>query len=224
MKIGVFDSGVGALLVAKEIKKKIHEVKIIIKTDPEYFPYGDKSPEFIQARVVHFAKEFQKEGCQIVVISCNSATTNGIGALRYQFPNIQFVGIEPPVNPIVELTRTGKVAIMGTEATIKSRRLRELVGKFSKGVSIELIACPGLAGVIEHSSRPTPESETLLKKFLDRPIKGGVDAVGLACTHYPYLTSQMKELYPHVTFYDPTQAVVSWVGRLIGKTKDTLLR
>lgn len=214
MTIGVFDSGAGAYLIVDAIRKKIPTAQILIKTDSQFFPYGNKSPRFIQSRLAHFTTAFQKEGCQIVVIACNTATTNGIELLRRRFPDMQFVGIEPPVKPIVQLTKTGKVAVIGTAATMRSKRLKELVRKFSKGVSVELIPCPGLAELIEQTQGPTPKSEKLIKKFLDQPISGGVDVVGLACTHYPYLLPLMKKLYPKVTFFDPTTAVVSRVELL----------
>lgn len=233
--IGVFDSGVGAYLVAEGIRKKIPGARIIVKTDPEYFPYGDKSSDIIQRRLVHFAKEFQKEGCQIVVIACNSATTNGIRELRLQFPDMQFVGIEPPVKPIVSLTKTGNVVVIGTEATMKSDQFKRLIQKYGGGVQVSAIACPGLAELIEgvirrsHSganevsdgisrdpisaSRRIQDDmkqklELKIRDFLDRPIADGVDVVGIACTHYPYVLPFMKKLYPTVTFYDPTDAVV----------------
>lgn len=263
LRIGVFDSGVGSYLVAAAIQREIPDANIVIKTDPEFFPYGNKSPGIIQQRLVHFAKESQKERCQIVVIACNSATTNGIMSLRRKFPELQFVGIEPPVKPIVKLTKTGKVAVMGTEATMKSAHVKRLIQRYADGVKIHPISCPGLAELIEEQvKKPRPKAENghikysttfynmnynngrgsdviprstrnlyryrfpirsgmteriLIKKFLDQPISDGVDVIGLACTHYPYILPLMKKLYPNVTFYDPTEAVVERVNSLVSR-------
>lgn len=213
MKIGVFDSGVGGKLIAQKIQKEIPSAEVIFKSDPEYFPYGNKTAPVILERTSYFVREFEKLECSIVVIACNSATTNVIRDLRKRFPHIQFVGIEPPVKPIVELTKSGKVAVIGTEATIRSERLVELIKKYSERVKIFSVPCPGLAEHIEKFQLfKTLESgdkpDLLIRKFLDVPIAGGVDVVGIACTHYPYLLSQMKGLYPNVTFYDPADAVV----------------
>ena len=234
MNIGVFDSGAGGKLVAEKIQEALPSANVILKADPEYFPYGNKSPEIILKRIALFTREFQKLGCAIVVIACNTATTNSISDLRKEFPDIQFVGVEPPVKPIVEMTKTGRVAVIGTEATIRSERLARLIKQFSKNVKIDAIACPGLAEFIETFVQPQQQSlraterslaisddseKQLLKEFLDKPISEGVDVVGIACTHYPYLLSEMKELYPNVTFYDPADAVVR---RVIMKANDSM--
>lgn len=219
IKVGVFDSGVGGKLIAEKIQKTVPNVEVIFKSDPEYFPYGNKTPDVILNRVSHFVTEFQKLDCKVVVIACNSATTNTIGALRHRFPDIKFVGVEPPIKPIVKMTKSGKVAIMGTEATIKSQRLESLVEQHSGDIEVLLVACPGLAEYIEHRQgsdlpkRSYPSA--ILKNFLDKPVSEGVDAVGMACTHYSYLLSQMRQLYPDVKFYDPTEAVIKQVKQIL---------
>lgn len=205
IKIGVFDSGRGGRLMVKAIQVALPQAKIIFKSDPAYFPYGNKSPQIIFDRLIHFTKLFVAADCRLIVIACNSATTNAISRLRRRFPNLNFVGIEPPIKPIVQMTRTGRVAIMGTVATISTVR---------PDGSLYAVACPGLAEVIETNPRPRPETAKLLRQFLDQPIAAGVDVVGLACTHYPYLLSQMRSLYPKVQFYDPAAAVVARVVKL----------
>lgn len=214
IKIGVFDSGRGGRLMAKAMQAALPQVKIIFKSDPAYFPYGNKSASVILDRLIYFTRRFQKLNCHLIVIACNSATTSAISQLRRRFPDLNFVGIEPPIKPIVKLTRTGQVAVIGTTATIASARRRHLAAKFARGVKIEAIACPGLAEAIESNPRPRPETKRLLRQFLDQPLAAGVDVIGLACTHYPYLLSQMQSLYPRVTFYDPAAAVVARVVKL----------
>ncbi|OGY17520.1 MAG: hypothetical protein A2784_05160 [Candidatus Chisholmbacteria bacterium RIFCSPHIGHO2_01_FULL_48_12] len=205
MTIGVFDSGKGGRLIADKISHALPQAKIIFKSDPEYFPYGNKSPRIILDRLVHFTQAFIAENCSLIVIACNSATTNAIKQLRTKFPRLSLVGIEPPIKPITQLTKTGKIAIMGTSATIATVR---------KDASLHAIACPGLAEAIEANHHPRPATAALLHQFLDQPIAAGVDVVGLACTHYPYLLDQMRSLYPQVQFYDPTPAVVARVVKL----------
>lgn len=218
MVIGVFDSGIGGRLIAQKIQKEIPGLKIIFKSDHKYFPYGNKTASVIFERVSQFVNEFQKQGCRIVVIACNTATTNSIEGLRKKFPDIQFVGVEPPVKPIVSLTKTGKTVIIGTTATIKSLRLKKLIEQYAGRSTVLLSACPGLAEYIE--SREVFDnsySSALLRKFLDKPISSGVDVVGIACTHYSYLLAEMKKLYQHVLFYDPADAVVLRVQELAGR-------
>ena len=225
IKIGVFDSGVGGKLIAAKIQQALPGVEVIFKSDPEYFPYGNKSAKTILGRVSGFVGKFQKLGCQIIVIACNSATTNIIDSLRKRFPQIKFVGVEPPLKPIVKMTKAGKVAILGTRATIQSSRLKDLVKRYAGGTEVSLIACPGLAEYIERLKSEDMEVSDLaersrvseiLRKFLDKPIASGADVVGIACTHYPYLLPTMRELYPGVIFYDPADAVVAHLTYIMG--------
>ena len=224
VKIGVFDSGVGGKLIADKLEE-LKNVKIVYLSDPEYFPYGNKTEEVIQKRLLFFAGQFKLKGCRIVVIACNSATTNGITVLRKKFPEFVFVGIEPPVKPIAGITKTGKVAVIGSAATIASGRIKRLQGLFAHGVKFYNIACPGLAEYIEGFVNKNikcsttfyndKKAEGLIRKFLDKPIADGVDVVGIACTHYPYLLPMMRKLYPKVKFYDPADAVVLQVKRML---------
>ena len=222
MNIGVFDSGRGGKLIADKIKLALPQVNIIFKSDPKYFPYGNKSTVVIFDRLVHFTKTFIRASCSIIVIACNSATTNAINQLRNRFPHLIFVGIEPPVKAIIPLTRTGRAAIIGTQATISSHRHQELVNQHGRNIVIYNIACPGLAEAIETNPNPRSETRTLLRRFLDQPLAAGVDVVGLACTHYPYLLDQIQALYPRAVFYDPADAVVRQVVKLTHEAMGTI--
>lgn len=218
MKIGVFDSGIGGKLIAQKIAQALPQVTISFHSDPQYFPYGSKSAEFIYNRLVHFTQLFISEGCEIIVIACNSATTNAIHDLRLKFPQVSFVGIEPPLKSVSAMSTTGKVAIMATKATLESARHQQLQQNLEHQVEIYNLVCEGLAEAIEHDPKPTPKTAELLHQYLDEPINRGVDAVGIACTHYPYVLSQMQALYPQVTFYDPADAVVAVVVARVGLT------
>lgn len=224
VNIGVFDSGVGGRFIANKLKA-LKNVKIVYLSDPEYFPYGNKTETVIQERLLYFAGQFKLNKCRMVVIACNSATTNGITVLRQAFPDIVFVGIEPPVKPISNLTKSKKVAIMGSPATIASERRKKLQSLFAKEIKLYNISCPGLAEFVERRITEDikcyitfyndRQAKSLIKKFLDKPIAEGVDVVGIACTHYPYLLPLMRRLYPKVIFYDPADAVVAQVEKAI---------
>jgi glutamate racemase len=223
-----FDSGAGGRLVADKLRS-INNVRIIYLSDPEYFPYGNKTKAVIRNRLLYFAGLFKLKRCRIVVIACNSATTNGITVLRQKFPNITFVGIEPPIKPISSLTRSKKIAIMGSSATIASERRKKLQGLFAQGIKLYNIPCPGLAEFVEERVAKNikccttfyndQQAKNLIKKFLDKPISEGVDIVGIACTHYPYLLPLMQRIYPEVRFYDPADAVVARVRRMLNLFK-----
>lgn len=222
----MFDSGIGGKLIAQKIHRTLPQATVIFKSDSDFFPYGDKPQSFILRRSIAMTQKLIKESCQLIVVACNAATTNTIKSLRQKFPQLTFVGIEPPIKPIVALTHTGKVAVMGTPATINSHRYQVLTEKFAGQTKIYDIACPGLAEKIEaiirqrhplryyQVSKSEFNFQNQLAVILDNCIAAGVNSVGLACTHYPYLLKQMKAYYPHVTFYDPAAAVVKQVKKL----------
>lgn len=228
INIGVFDSGVGGKLIADKLSR-LKNTRIVYLSDPEYFPYGNKTKQVIRDRLLYFTGLFMSKKCRIVVIACNSATTNGIAFLRQKFPGITFIGIEPPVKPISVLTKSKKAAIMGTPATIASDRLGKLEDSFAGGIKLYNISCPGLAEYIEEKIAKNIKCCTtfyddqaainLLKFFLDKPVAGGVDTVGIACTHYPFLLPLMQKMYPKVKFYDPADAVVSQIRRMLSLFK-----
>lgn len=218
MTIGVFDSGVGGLLIAEKIQKAIPEAVVEFLCDTECFPYGNKSKQFITNRVAYFLNKFVQKECSIVVLACNSATTSSIISMRQKFPLLKIIGIEPPIKPTALLSKKKKVAILGTEATVRSNRFAELIRLYGKDCAIYGVSCPNLARAIEIwvSTKRASNKQLaidLLFQYMNIALSHNVDVVGLACTHYPYLIEDMKRQYPNMIFYDPTDAVVRQVAR-----------
>lgn len=213
-KIGVFDSGIGGKYIADKIIERLPFSTVVFRADSQYFPYGNKPASFILRRAISLTKELIAKKCQLIVIACNSATTSTIETLRKKFSPVEFVGIEPPVKPIVAMTRTGKVAVIGTAATIRSARFKELVKNYSAGVEVLGIVCLDLAEIIQKQAGED-EIESLLHKFLDRPVtRERIDVVGIACTHYSTISPLILRMYPQVAVYDPSDAVVNRVVAL----------
>jgi len=217
MNIGVFDSGVGGKLIANALTEQLPKNKIIFISDDKHFPYGNKSSTFIYSRAKVLTQELIDQNCNLIVIGCNTITTHTINKLRNKFPKVKFVGIEPPIKPLAKLTKSKKVAIMATPVTCKSTQASKLIDKYGKGIKVYKIACHDLTKTIEDAikNKKSPQVSSLIKKYLDKSIKQGVDVVGLACTHYPYILNQLQKTYPQVIFYDPAPAIIKQVKRLI---------
>src|SRR4051812_28020913 len=109
-KVGVFDSGVGALSVIKAIRSELPDLEIIYKDDKEHVPYGTRSVEEIYRFVKPIFRQFVDEGCQVVVVACNTVTTNLIEKLRQEFP-IPLVGMEPMIKPAAANSRSHIIAV-----------------------------------------------------------------------------------------------------------------
>src|SRR3954463_15476541 len=129
IKIGVFDSGVGGQSVINAIQKAIPDLDIVYKDDKPHVPYGTRSVAEIHIFVRPIFQEFIDEGCQVIVIACNTVTTNLITHLRQEF-DVPMVGMEPAVKPAADLTKTGVIAICATPRTLTSGRYAWLKAEY----------------------------------------------------------------------------------------------
>lgn len=120
-KIGVFDSGIGGLSVKLAIEKALPEAEVLFRSDREHMPYGDKPPQEVLGYVVPVLSALAREGCDVIVIACNTVTTNHIEELRRRLA-VPLIGIEPMVKLAAEQTKTGVVAVCATPATLASER------------------------------------------------------------------------------------------------------
>lgn len=189
VKIGVFDSGVGGLSVVNAIKRELPAHEIIYKDDKEHVPYGTRSIEEIHGFIRPIFQEFVEEGCQVIVIACNTVTTNLISQLRKEF-SLPMVGLEPMVKPAAERTKTGVIAIFATPRTLASERYAWLKREFASGVEILEPDCSDWALMIENNR---VEREKVAKN-IESVIARGADELVLGCTHYHWIEKLIKEL------------------------------
>src|SRR5581483_7333274 len=134
-KIGVFDSGVGALPVIEAIQKALPNLEITYKEDHEHLPYGNRTVAEIHQFVRPIFQELIDENCSVIVIACNTVTTNLIDELRAEF-NVPMVGMEPALKPAAEATKTGVIAVCATPRTLTSQRYAELKHRYAQGITI----------------------------------------------------------------------------------------
>lgn len=188
-KIGVFDSGVGALSVIRAIQAELPDLEVIYKDDKAHLPYGDKTVEEIHAFVRPIFQEFVDEGCQVIVIACNTVTTNLAPQLRAEF-SVPMVGMEPAVKPAAEMTKTGVIAVCATPRTLSSQRYTWLKQEYAKGVKVLEPDCSDWAMMIENNS---VEREKVAKT-INEVCEAGADVIVLGCTHYHWIEELIKEI------------------------------
>ncbi len=193
--IALFDSGIGGLSVWREIRRLLPQIDILYFGDQAYAPYGQLTPEQIQERSFKIVNFLITQGINFVVIACNTATVNStINTLRSVFPQITFVGVEPPVKPVALATQTGQGAILATPATCASTRLRELINLYAQNINLHLIPAVSWASLVESgdlkSTHALKEVDHYLKPLLDL----NVDTAGLGCTHYPFLRPLLDQV------------------------------
>ena len=205
--IGIFDSGVGGTSIWKEIKKMLPNENTIYLADSKNAPYGEKfKEEIIQLSKKNTELLIQKK-CKIIVVACNTATTNAIGYLRQNY-KVPFIGIEPAIKPAALHTKTKIVGVLATKGTLSSHLFHNTSKLFAEGITVLEQEGKGLVELVEAGEINTPETKILLQKFLDPMLEQNMDCLVLGCTHYPYLIPVLKEILPaHITIIDSGEAV-----------------
>lgn len=211
IKVGVFDSGVGGLSVVKAIQKALPNLEIIYKDDNEHVPYGIRDIEEIHSFVQPIFQSFIDEGCQAIVVACNTVTTNLIEKLRQEFP-VPMVGMEPAVKPAVLASKTGVIAVCATPRTLSSERYHWLKDQYAKNVRVLEPDCSDWSVMIENNS---VDREKVAKTINDI-CEAKADIIVLGCTHYHWIEKIIRELAAgRAKVLQPEKSVTIQLKRLL---------
>ena len=214
--IGLFDSGIGGTSIWKEINKLLPNENTIYLADSKNAPYGQKSKQEIIALSQKNTEYLLNQGCKIIVVACNTATTNAIKELRLQYP-VPFIGIEPAIKPAAFHSKTQKIGILATKGTLNSDLFHEAVQLYKNTEIIEQIGYE-LVELIEAGQINSPQMTTLLHAYLQPMIEKNIDYLVLGCSHYPYLIEQIQAILPsHVHIIDSGEAVAKQTQRVLEK-------
>lgn len=203
MKIGVFDSGIGGKIVAITLQQAFPNDVIQYVNDSAHMPYGTKTSAEIQALTLQAIFPLIHTGCQVIVVACNTATTNAIQLLRQTYPAIFFVGLEPMVKPAAAQTKTGVIGVCATPATLTSDGYQHLKDFWTKDIRVIEPDCSNWAELIEHGQAVNITLESTIRRLRDQQC----DVIVLACTHYHWLYDQIRHLAPTITILEPTDAI-----------------
>jgi glutamate racemase len=223
--IGVFDSGIGGLSVLKALRAELPQHDFVYLADSGHAPYGERSDDYVLARSEAVAAHLCVQGANALVIACNTATAVAVTALRAAFPQLPIIGVEPALKPALALTRTGRIGVMATRATLASARFKQLLASLPTSSTFVLQPCDGLASAIELSVQ-SGDSEAAHAAVRALCIKhtqamgafgecaGEIDTLVLGCTHYPFAADALQGLVgAHVQLLD-TGAPVARQTRL----------
>ncbi|CDF77986.1 glutamate racemase [Formosa agariphila KMM 3901] len=205
--IGIFDSGIGGTSVFKEIEALLPFENTIYLADSANAPYGNKSAEEILNLSIKNTELLISRNCKLIVVACNTATTNAIKTLRTSY-NVPFIGIEPAIKPASLNSKTKAVGILATKGTLTSQLFHETTNVYKKDVHVIEQIGDGIVPLIEAGKATSSEMKDLLKVYLKPMIDANIDYLVLGCTHYPYLMPLLLELLPHnVKIIDSGEAV-----------------
>ncbi len=215
--IGVFDSGVGGISIWKEIVKLLPIEDTIYLADSKNAPYGQKSRQEIIDLSVKNTELLLSKGCKIIVVACNTATTNAIDFLRDNY-KVPFIGIEPAIKPAALQTKTNAIGILATQGTLSSELFHSTSKKFAEGIKVVEQVGEGLVPLVESGKMDTPEMLYLLNKYLYPMLDEHIDYLVLGCSHYPFLIPQIRKIVgDKVTIIDSGYAVAKQTRAILKK-------
>ncbi len=219
--IGIFDSGIGGLTVADAIVKQLPQENIIYFGDTAHLPYGDKSATTIQAYSVKIAEFLLQRQCKMILIACNSASTAAFELIK------EYIGkqaiVMDVVDPIISLLReqyaNKKIGLIGTRQTVSSNVYQKKIEDLKQNIRLTSLATNLLASAIEEFGNGRA-IDGLLEEYLSHPTLKNLDALVLACTHYPIVKNKIAKFFDHkMEIIDPSDTVAKAVKKRLDDLK-----
>jgi len=213
MKIGVFDSGVGGLSVAKAIELALPNDQVVLREDSDNLPYGNKTPQQLYDLVLPLLKGLVDEGCQVIVVACNTVTTTIIGQLR-QTLTVPLVGIEPMIKPAALQTKSGIIAVCATPTTLASDRYKWLKNEYATGMQVLEPDCSDWSTMIENNQI----NHSKIAERIESVCQKGADVIVLACTHYHWIQDTIDTIAgDRAVVIQPEDAIIAQLKRVMAQ-------
>jgi glutamate racemase len=213
--IGIFDSGLGGLSVWEALYDLMPKESMLYLADSKYAPYGHRpQSEIIQLSIKNM-DYLLDHGCKIVVVACNTATTNAIDVLRQSY-SIPIIGIEPAIKPAALNSKTGVVGVLATRGTLASSLFTKTAALYAKDRKVIEQYGDGLVTLIEAGEVESDQMHDLLLKYLNPMISAGIDYLVLGCTHYSFLRNQLEAILP------PEVKIIDAAAAVARQTKNVL--
>lgn len=216
--IGVFDSGVGGLTVAREIMRNLPNEHIVYFGDTARVPYGSKSRD----TVIHYSRQIirflRTQDVKAIVIACNTASALALDEVEQEL-DIPIIGvIKPGARVAAAATINKRVGVIGTESTINSHMYHRLIREQDPEITVYGKACPLFVPLVEEGWLKDPVTAEVARRYLDEILKEGIDSLILGCTHYPLLRSLIGEIAgPEVRLVNPAYETAKELERLLAR-------
>lgn len=205
--IGIFDSGIGGTSIWGELQVLLPHENFIYLADSKNAPYGEKSKARILELSIKNTEYLLALECKLIVVACNTATTNAIEYLRENY-KVPFIGIEPAIKPAAINSKSKIIGVLATKGTLSSGLFHSTSKNHAAGITVLEQRGTGLVEMIEQGNLQSDELYALLESYISPMLEKGMDYLVLGCTHYPYLIPILKKMLPeNVTIIDSGQAV-----------------
>ncbi len=214
--IGMFDSGVGGLTVAREIIRQLPNERIVYFGDTARVPYGNKSRETIIKFSRQIVRFLQTQQVKAIVVACNTASAYALDELEKE-TDIPIIGVmKPGARAAIEATRNGKIGVIATEATIRSGIYNRYIEQNNKNIRVLGKACPLFVPLVEEGLWEDPVTDEIARRYLTELIDVGIDTLILGCTHYPMIRSTVgKVMGDGVTLVNPAYETAKELKELL---------
>ena len=227
--VGVFDSGVGGLTVAREIMRNLPSEKIVYFGDTARVPYGSKSPNTIIRYSRQIIRFLRTKNVKAIVVACNTASAFALETIKPEL-DIPIIGVvKPGAKVAAQTTQNGKIGVIGTEGTIRSEIYTKTIHRENKDAQVMGRACPLFVPLVEEGWIKDPVTVAVAERYLQPFKESDIDTLILGCTHYPLLRSTVREIMGEgVNLVNPAYETAVELRRLLseqgiandGKTKD----
>jgi len=216
--IGVFDSGLGGLTVARALLARMPHESLLYVGDTARVPYGPKSPDTVRRYAEQIADWLVASEVKAIVIACNTATAHALDHLR-EILSVPVIGVvEPGARAAVQATPQGSIGVIGTAGTIASGAYERAIHALAPGVHVHAYACPLFVPLVEEGWTDHPATRLIAEDYLAPLRAHGVDAVVLGCTHYPLLAGVIgATLGPDVRLIDSAEETASETARVLAR-------
>ncbi|MGV1098445.1 glutamate racemase [Thiovibrio sp. JS02] len=214
--IGIFDSGVGGMTVAKAVEERLPQYRIAYFGDLARTPYGSKSPETIISYSRQNTEFLLARGAKIIIVACNTAASVASDILQQEFSVPIFEVISPAVSRAVAASRSGRIGVIGTRATIKSGVYEKKITDREPDYQVFSQACPLLVPLVEEGWLNKRETKMILRRYLHPLQLKQVDTFVLGCTHYPLLKNLIQpRIGKRVTIIDSSEEVAESLAQFL---------
>ena len=214
--IGFFDSGLGGLCIRDAVRKLLPLESTVYIADSANCPYGNKPAEEILRISRGHVKTLLERDCKMVVVACNTATAGAIDALRAEWPDVPFVGMEPAVKPAALKSASGVVGVLATQGTFQGRLYRETCARFAKDVTVIACVADEFVQLVEGGETTGARAEEIVRAKVEPLVAAGADYLVLGCTHFPHLKPLIeKAAARRAQVLDPAPAVAAQAKRVL---------
>lgn len=215
--IGIRDSGVGGLTVARCIRKLLPGASLLYFADTAHVPYGDRTPQEVRYFALSISEFLLDQGAQMLVFACNTSSAYALDLAQEKF-DVPIVGmIEPGARAALQISQSGPIGILATQATVDSEVYPATFERLRAGTACLQMACPEFVPLVENDQTESIAARRAIRRYLQPLREAGVRTIVLGCTHYPLLLPLLQDEAPEVCFVDPAEAVAREVAQIVGK-------